>query len=125
MTARSGYVEGAALVAGRAAAVIARTMRDAIAQQRKRDGVGQIAPDLLVAIEAMERAGQRWVSASGSEEAPRRKSRHHRPMPSSTQPKRPSCWASPTAVCASSSPAGRWPRRPSSPIASTPSRFSP
>jgi excisionase family DNA binding protein len=67
--ATAAYFEGAALIGGRAAYLIARQMRQTIEQQRRLNGGGTVPDDLAEALTALERAGEVWLAMQAAEQA--------------------------------------------------------
>lgn len=62
MRAHAFHFEGAALVGGRPAYLIAREMRRVLEQQRRLSGGGSVPADLAEALEALEAAGRVWIA---------------------------------------------------------------
>jgi hypothetical protein len=64
----SAYFEGAALIGGRPAYLIAQTMRRALEREQRLNGGGTIPTDLAEAIVALERAGAVWLGIQAATE---------------------------------------------------------
>lgn len=65
----SAYFEGAALIGGRPAYLIAQTMRRTLDRELRANGGGHIASDLAEALVALDRAGRVWLASQEAAEA--------------------------------------------------------
>lgn len=59
-TPSAAYFEGAAVIGGRPAYLIAKAMRRAVEREHRANGGGSLPPDVAEAIDALERAGRVW-----------------------------------------------------------------
>ena len=65
----SAYFEGAALIGGRPAYLIAKEMRRNLQREMRANGGGRIATDLVEALDALDRAGRVWLASHEVAEA--------------------------------------------------------
>jgi excisionase family DNA binding protein len=65
----AAYFEGAALIGGRPAYIIAREMRRVLDRERQINGGGLVPDDLALALDALERAGAVWLGVQKAAEA--------------------------------------------------------